>query len=61
MMKTVLAPAFRSRALTVEGWYSTNILGNRDGLALDAYGSRERRFGLTSAQIAALATETSSP
>ncbi len=35
MVKTVLAPAFRSRALTVEGWYSTNILGNRDGLALD--------------------------
>ncbi len=35
MMKTVLAPAFRSRALRVEGWYSTNILGNRDGLALD--------------------------
>jgi myo-inositol-1-phosphate synthase len=35
MMKTVLAPAFRSRALEVEGWYSTNILGNRDGLALD--------------------------
>ena len=35
MLKTVLAPAFRSRALRVEGWYSTNILGNRDGLALD--------------------------
>ncbi len=35
MLKTVLAPAFRSRSLTVEGWYSTNILGNRDGLALD--------------------------
>jgi myo-inositol-1-phosphate synthase len=35
MMKTVLAPAFRSRALTVEGWYSTNILGNRDGEVLD--------------------------
>ena len=34
MMKTVLAPAFRSRALHVEGWYSTNILGNRDGEAL---------------------------
>ena len=29
--------------------------------ALDAYAGRERRFGLTSAQIAALATETSSP
>ena len=35
MIKTVLAPAFRARALRVDGWYSTNILGNRDGLALD--------------------------
>jgi myo-inositol-1-phosphate synthase len=35
MMKTVLAPAFKSRALTVQGWYSTNILGNRDGEILD--------------------------
>jgi myo-inositol-1-phosphate synthase len=34
MLKTVLAPALRSRALYVEGWFSTNILGNRDGLAL---------------------------
>jgi myo-inositol-1-phosphate synthase len=34
MIKTVLAPALRSRALYVEGWFSTNILGNRDGLAL---------------------------
>jgi myo-inositol-1-phosphate synthase len=35
LIKTVLAPAFRSRALQVEGWYSTNILGNRDGQILD--------------------------
>lgn len=34
MIKTVLAPAFKTRALRVEGWFSTNILGNRDGLAL---------------------------
>jgi len=34
LLKTVLAPALRARALTVEGWYSTNILGNRDGEAL---------------------------
>lgn len=34
MIKTVIAPALRTRALHVEGWYSTNILGNRDGLAL---------------------------
>jgi myo-inositol-1-phosphate synthase len=33
-IKTVIAPALRSRALKVQGWYSTNILGNRDGLAL---------------------------
>jgi myo-inositol-1-phosphate synthase len=34
-MKTVLAPAFRDRALKIDGWYSTNILGNRDGEALN--------------------------
>ena len=34
-LKTVLAPAFRDRALHVDGWFSTNILGNTDGLALD--------------------------
>ena len=33
-IKTVLAPALKARALKVDGWYSTNILGNRDGLAL---------------------------
>ncbi|MCA1608440.1 MAG: inositol-3-phosphate synthase, partial [Acidobacteria bacterium] len=33
-IKTVLAPALNSRALKIDGWYSTNILGNRDGLAL---------------------------
>jgi myo-inositol-1-phosphate synthase len=33
-IKSVLAPAFKARALKVDGWYSTNILGNRDGLAL---------------------------
>jgi myo-inositol-1-phosphate synthase len=35
LVKTVIAPALRGRALHVDGWYSTNILGNRDGLALD--------------------------
>jgi myo-inositol-1-phosphate synthase len=33
-IKSVLAPAFKDRALKVEGWFSTNILGNRDGLVL---------------------------
>ncbi len=35
MIKTVLAPAFRARLLGVAGWFSTNILGNRDGAVLD--------------------------
>jgi myo-inositol-1-phosphate synthase len=35
MLKTVLAPMFKSRMLGVAGWYSTNILGNRDGEVLD--------------------------
>lgn len=35
MMKTVLAPALKARQLHVDGWFSTNILGNRDGLALN--------------------------
>lgn len=38
-LKTVLAPAFKSRALKIEGWYSTNLLGNRDGQALANEGS----------------------
>ncbi len=33
-LKTVIAPALRARALQVDGWFSTNILGNRDGEAL---------------------------
>lgn len=33
-IKTVVAPGLKTRALKVDGWYSTNILGNRDGLAL---------------------------
>ncbi|MGO8759094.1 MAG: inositol-3-phosphate synthase [Terracidiphilus sp.] len=34
-MKTVLAPAFKARMLGVKGWFSNNILGNRDGEVLD--------------------------
>ena len=34
-MKTLLAPGIKARLLGVNGWYSTNILGNRDGEVLD--------------------------
>ena len=34
-IKTVIAPGIKARLLGVEGWYSTNILGNRDGEVLD--------------------------
>ncbi len=36
LMKTVLAPMLKARQLGLAGWYSTNILGNRDGEVLDA-------------------------
>jgi myo-inositol-1-phosphate synthase len=39
MMKTVLAPMLKARMLGLEGWFSTNILGNRDGEVLDDPGS----------------------
>ena len=35
LMKTILAPGLSARALGIRGWFSTNILGNRDGLVLD--------------------------
>jgi myo-inositol-1-phosphate synthase len=35
LLKTILAPGLKARALGLAGWYSTNILGNRDGEVLD--------------------------
>ncbi|HSA95121.1 MAG TPA: inositol-3-phosphate synthase [Acidobacteriota bacterium] len=35
LMKTILAPGFAARLLGLSGWFSTNILGNRDGEVLD--------------------------
>jgi myo-inositol-1-phosphate synthase len=35
LMKTILAPGFKARMLGMKGWFSTNILGNRDGEVLD--------------------------
>jgi myo-inositol-1-phosphate synthase len=35
LIKTIIAPGLKSRLIGVEGWYSTNILGNRDGEVLD--------------------------
>jgi myo-inositol-1-phosphate synthase len=45
LLKTVLAPMLRARALHVEGWFSTNILGNRDGRALDDPDSLKSKLG----------------
>jgi hypothetical protein len=38
-MKTIVAPGLKARMLGLNGWYSTNILGNRDGEVLDDPGS----------------------
>lgn len=35
LIKTILAPGFKTRMLGIKGWFSTNILGNRDGEVLD--------------------------
>ncbi|HOM09349.1 MAG TPA: inositol-3-phosphate synthase, partial [Spirochaetota bacterium] len=35
LMKTIIAPGLKARMIGVDGWYSTNILGNRDGEVLD--------------------------
>src|SRR5262244_992018 len=35
LMKTILAPGLKARMLGIEGWFSSNILGNRDGEVLD--------------------------
>jgi myo-inositol-1-phosphate synthase len=45
LMKTILAPGLKARSLGLTGWYSTNILGNRDGLVLedpDSFKTKER-------------------
>jgi myo-inositol-1-phosphate synthase len=39
LMKTIIAPGLRARVLGLRGWFSTNILGNRDGEVLDDPGS----------------------
>ena len=39
LMKTMIAPGLKARMLGMAGWYSTNILGNRDGEVLDDAGS----------------------
>jgi len=39
LMKTIVSPGLKARLLGLSGWYSTNILGNRDGMVLDDPGS----------------------
>ena len=39
LMKTIIAPGLKARMLGLKGWFSTNILGNRDGEVLDDPGS----------------------
>ena len=43
LLKTALAPMLRVRRLHLEGWYSTNFLGNNDGLILNAPGSNKTK------------------
>ncbi|NVL93383.1 MAG: inositol-3-phosphate synthase [Desulfobacterales bacterium] len=53
LMKTIVAPGLKARMLGLTGWYSTNILGNRDGLVLDDKDSFKTKEG---SKLAALET-----
>ena len=57
LMKTLLAPGLKARMLGLRGWYSTNILGNRDGEVLDAPRTSRPRKSRSSAY----STRSSSP
>lgn len=43
LMKTILAPGFKARMIGLDGWFSTNILGNRDGEVLEDPGRSRRK------------------
>jgi myo-inositol-1-phosphate synthase len=43
LLKTAMASMFRARRLLIEGWYSTNFLGNGDGQVLDSPGSNKTK------------------
>ncbi|MBK7595906.1 MAG: inositol-3-phosphate synthase [Gemmatimonadetes bacterium] len=65
MLKTVLAPMFKARMLGVAGWYSTNILGNRDGEVLDDPESfktkEESKLGVLSTSCSRSSTPSCTP
>lgn len=50
LLKTAMASMFRARRLLIEGWYSTNFLGNGDGLVLEAPGSNKTKV-LSKSQV----------
>ncbi|HLK39111.1 MAG TPA: inositol-3-phosphate synthase [Polyangiaceae bacterium] len=51
LLKTALASMFRARRLLIDGWYSTNFLGNSDGLVLDAPASNKTKVMSKSAVL----------
>ena len=51
LLKTALASMFRARRLLIEGWYSTNFLGNGDGQVLDSPGSNKTKVMSKSAVL----------
>ena len=51
LLKTAMASMFRARRLLIEGWYSTNFLGNGDGQVLDAPGSNKTKVMSKSAVL----------
>ncbi|HKC24550.1 MAG TPA: inositol-3-phosphate synthase [Thermoanaerobaculia bacterium] len=54
MMKTIIAPGLKARMLGLRGWFSTNILGNRDGEVLDDPGSFKSKEVTKSSVLSAI-------
>lgn len=53
-LKTVIAPALRDRNLHVDGWFSTNILGNADGINLSQNDARETKINSKSGCLSSI-------
>ena len=61
LIKTIVAPGFKARMLGLEGWYSTNILGNRDGEVLDDEGSLKSKEVSKLSVLGRIRSPTSTP
>jgi myo-inositol-1-phosphate synthase len=61
LIKTAMAPIFALKNLNVQGWFSTNILGNKDGLVLDDPGSLKSKIVSKSSVLSSILKQDNEP